>query len=155
MEEAPQQPAENAEAPGTAMNWANKTFEAWGAYADASLKATRQLTDFAADTAKESVSLYAELQSANAEALQESQTYVMKRISDMAEEIKNPQDAWQKTMSEFGSSAEKFGKLMQSNTQTIMRSTEQYWLTAQQTGTGIKDTYTQVYEKLTTLYKSS
>ncbi len=101
------------------------------------------------------MSLHAELQSANAEALQESQTCIMKRIGDMAEEIKNPQNAWQQAMSEFGSSAEKFGKLMQSNTQTIMRSTEQYWLTAQQTGTGIKDTYTQAYEKLTTLYKSS
>ncbi len=41
---------------------------------------------------------------------------------------------------------------MQSNTHAIMRSAKQYWLTAQQTGNGIRDTYTQTYEKLASLY---
>ncbi len=155
MEEVPKRPASNSEATHSAMNWANKAFEVWSAYADANLKVTRQLTDFAANAAKESVSLYAELQSANVEALQEGQAYVMKRLSDMPEEMKNPQDACQKAMNEFGSSAEKFSKLVQSNTHAVMRSTEQYCLTAQQTGNGIKDTYTQAYGKLAALYTSS
>ena len=55
-------------------------------------------------------------------------------------------------MEEFGNSAEKLSKLMQSNTHAFMRSAEQYWLSAQQAGNGIRDTYTQVYEKLTKLY---
>lgn len=135
-----------------AMHWANKAFEVWSAYADANLKVTRQLTDFAANAAKESVSLYAELQAANVEALQEGQAYVMKRMSDMPEEMKNPKDTWQKAMQAFGNSAEKLSKLAQSNTHAVMRSTEQYWLTAQQTGNGIRDAYTQAYEKLATLY---
>ncbi|WP_089935188.1 hypothetical protein [Candidatus Entotheonella palauensis] len=147
--------ASNAASANPAMNWANKVFEAWGVYADANLKATRQLTDFAANTAKESVSLYAQLLSANVAALQEGQAYVMKRVSDMPAEIQSPEDAYQKAMSEFGTSTEKFGKLVQSNTHAIMRSAEQYLLTAQQTGNGIKDTYTQVYEKLTALYTTS
>jgi len=153
MEAAPKKPASKPEeSTNPAANWANKAFEVWSAYADANLKVTRQLTDFAANAAKENVSLYAELQSAHVEALQEGQAYVVKRLSDMPEDMKNPKDICQKAMQEFGSSAEKLSKLVQSNTHAIMRSTEQYWLTAQHTGSGIKDTYTQAYEKLAALY---
>jgi hypothetical protein len=152
METAPPKTqASKAEATNPAMSWANKTFEMWSTYVDANLKVTRQLTDFAANAAKEGVSLYAELQSANVEALQEGQAYLIKRMSNMSEEIQNPKEAYQKAMREFGNSAEKFHKLVQSNTHAVMRSTEQYWLTAQQTGNGIRDTYTQAYEKLATL----
>jgi hypothetical protein len=152
MEDATNEHATTEETMNTAMHWANKAFEAWGVYVDANLKVTRQLTDFAANTAKEGVSLYAELQAANVEALQEGQAYVMKRMSDLPEEIKHPQDACQKAMQEFGASAEKFSKLAQSNTHAAMRSAEQYWLTAQQAGNGIRNTYTQAFEKLTALY---
>ena len=72
MEETAQTEAkQREESTNPAMDWATKAFELWGAYADANLKATRQLTDLAANAAKESVSLYAELQAANVEALQE------------------------------------------------------------------------------------
>lgn len=152
MEAAPKTQASRAETTNPGMNWANKAFEVWSTCMDANLKVTRQLTDFAANAAKEGVSLYAELQSANVEALQEGQAYVIKRISNMAEEMQNPKEAYQKAMSEFGNSAEKFHKLAQSNTHAITRSTEQYWLTAQQAANGMRDTYTQAYEKLATLY---
>ena len=153
MEEAAKKQANKPEENSNpAMDWANKALEVWGAYADASLKATRQLTDFAANAAKESVSLYAELQTANVEALQEGQAYVTKHMSDMPEKMKDPKEACQKAMQEFGSSAEKLSRLVQSNTHAVMRSTEQYWLTAQQAGNGIRDTYTQAYEKLAKLY---
>lgn len=148
----PKKQASKTEDINAAMKWMNKVFEVGSAYGEANLKVTRQLTDFAANAAKENVSIYAELQSANVEALQEGQSYVMKYISDMPEKMKDPKDAYQKAMKEFGNSAEKFNKLMQSNTHAIMRSAEQYWLTAQQTGNGIRDTYTQAYEKLASLY---
>ncbi len=153
MENTTQQSTGKTEnAANQAMNWANKVFEVWSAYTDANLKATRQLTDFAANATKESVSLYAELQAANVEALQEGQAYVMKRINDLPQEMQNPKDAYQKAMQEFGTSTEKFGKLVQSNSHAVMRSAEQYCLTAQQTGNGIRDTYTKAYEKLVSLY---
>jgi hypothetical protein len=149
---APKKQASKTEDTNPSMEWVNKVFEVWSAYGEANLKVTRQLTDFAANAAKENVSLYAELQSANVEALQEGQSYVMKYMGDMPEKMKDPKDTYQKAMHEFGNSAEKFNKLMQSNTHAIMRSAEQYWLTAQQTGNGIRDTYTQAYEKLASLY---
>jgi hypothetical protein len=151
----PNPQASKTEDINAAMEWLNKAFEVWSAYGEANLKVTRQLTDFAANAAKENVSLYAELQSANVEALQEGQAYVTKYISDLPEKMQDPKAAYQKAMQEFGNSAEKFNKLMQSNTHAIMRSAEQYWLTAQQTGNGIRDTYTQAYEKLASLYTKS
>lgn len=137
----------------SATSWANKMFEAWSLYTDASLKITKQWTDFTANATKENVSLYAELQTANLEAMQEGQAYVMKRLSEMPQDMKNPSDAYKAGMDEWAASTEKVSKLVQSNTQAVMRSSEQYWLTAQRAGAGIKDTCTQLQEKLTALYK--
>lgn len=137
---------------GSATSWASKAFEAWGLYAEANLKTTKQLIDFTANATKEGVSLCAELQTSNLEAIQEGQSYVMKRFSTLPQEVKNPGDAYKAGMDELATSAEKVNKLFQSNTQAVLRSSEQYWLTAQKTGTGIKDTYTQLHEKLTALY---
>jgi hypothetical protein len=134
-------------------NWANKTFEAWNLYTEASLKISKQLTDFAANAAKEGISLYAELQTANLEAMQEGQAYVMKRLSDLPQGMKNPSDTYKANLDDLAASTEKMSKLLQSNTQVVLRSSEHYWLTAQKTGTGIKDTWTQLQEKLTALYK--
>ena len=137
----------------SATSWANKTFEAWSLYTDANLKIAKQLTDFTANATKESVSLYAELQATNLEAMQEGQAYVMKRLSELPQDMKNPGDAYKAGIDELTTSTEKVSKLVQSNTQAVMRSSEQYWLTAQKTGAGIKDTCTQLQEKLTALYK--
>ncbi len=135
-----------------AMNCAAKTFEAWSWYTEANLKATKQMMDFTANVTKEGVSLCAELQTANLEAMQEGQAYMMKRMGDMPTEMTNSSDAYKKSMDEFASSVEKVNKLYQSNAQAMLRSSEQYWLTAQKTGTGIRDHYTQLQEKLTALY---
>jgi hypothetical protein len=77
----------------------------------------------------------------------------MKRLSELPQDKKNPGDAYKASMDELATSTEKVSKLVQSNSQAVLRSSEQYWLTAQKTGTGIKDTCTQLQEKLTTLYK--
>ena len=132
-------------------NWVGKTCEAWSLYTDAKLKIAKQLINFTANTTKEGVSLYTELQTTNLEAIQEGQAYMMNRLSDMPQEMKNPSDGFKSSMDELATSAEKVNKLFQSNTQAVLRSSEQYWLTAQKTGTEMKDTYTQLQEKLTAL----
>ena len=104
--------------------------------------------------AKETVGLYAELQTANLEAMQEGQAYLTKRVSDMPEEMRNPADAYKKNMEELAASSAKVSKLVQSNAQAMLRSSEQYWLTAQKTGTGMQNTCTELHEKLTALYIS-
>ena len=133
---------------GSAQYAAHKTFEVWGLYMDMGLIISRQLTDFTANVAKEGVSLCAELHTANVEILQEGQAYVMKCLNDMPQDMKPPGDMYRKAIREFAASAEKVSKLVQGNAQAIMRSSEHYWLMAQQTGNALKDTYTQWYEKV-------
>ena len=135
--------------------WTKRSWETWNVYADANLTMTKQLMDFTANTTKEGISLYAELQTANLETLQESQTYFTKCVSDLPKDIKNPTDTFKTNMDQFAMSAEKVNKLLQNNTQAVLRSTEQYWLTVQKTGTSLKDTCMQWQEKLTTLFAPS
>lgn len=152
MEEPTQGESTVEKATSDAMNWANKTVEAWGLYMDMSLTLSRQLTDFAANAAKEGASLGAELHTANIETLQEGQAYVMKCLNTPPEDMKQPNDMYRKAMHEFTERSENVSKLVQGNAQAIMRSNEHYWLMAQQTGNAMKDTYTKWYEKLTGMY---
>ena len=151
-EEATQgEPTVETTASGT-TTWAKKPFEAWGLFMDMNLTISRQLTDFAANAAKEGVSLGAELHTANLEALQEGQAYVMKCLSTRPQDMKQPNEMYRKAMHELTESSEHVTKLVQGNAQAIMRSSEHYWLMAQQTGNAMKDTYAQWYEKVTGLY---
>jgi hypothetical protein len=133
--------------------WTSRAIEAWRLYTDANLQVALQMTNFAVNTAKEGMSLYAELQTANIEALQECHTYVTNRFRELPEDMKNPREMVQKNVRELSASAEKVSRLLQNNVQATLRSNEQAWLTAKQTSNGIKDTYTQLYDKLTALYQ--
>jgi hypothetical protein len=140
------------EAINSTQQWASKGLEAWCLYMDANLQISQRLTDFAVNAAKEAMSLYAEVQAANIEAVQEGQTYAIQRLREVPEAVQNPRSLYQRNMQDFSSSAEKVCKLVQNNAQAVLRSSEQYWLTAQHTGHSIQNTYTQLYEKLTALY---
>ena len=110
------------------------------------------LYQFEKAAAKEGVSLGAELHTANLEALQEGQAYVVKCLSTLPQEMKQPNEMYRKAMHELTESSENVTKLVQGNAQAIMRSSEHYWLMAQQTGNALKDTYAQWHEKVTGLY---
>jgi hypothetical protein len=140
------------EATDGAQQWVGKGLEAWRLYMDAHLQTSQRLTDFAVNAAKEAMSLYAEVQTANIEAVQEGQTYAIQRLREMPEAAQNLRRLYQRNLQDFSGSAEKVWKLVQNNAQAMLRSSEQYWLTAQQTGHSIQNTYTQLYEQLTALY---
>jgi hypothetical protein len=142
------------EAKSGATLWTSRAIEAWRLCTDAHLQVALQMTNFAVNTAKEGMSLYAELQTANIEALQESHTYVMHRLRELPEAMKNPRETLHQNVQELSACAEKVSKLLQNNVQATLRSNEQAWLTARQTSHGIKDTYTQLYDKLTALYQA-
>jgi hypothetical protein len=101
---------------------------------------------------KEQVSLYAELQAVNLEAIQEGKASVLQCLRTLPEDAKNPVDTCQKTMHACTDSAAKITKLLQGNAQAVLRSGEQYWITAQHTTQSIKTSYTQMCDTLTSLY---
>lgn len=133
--------------------WTSRAFEAWRLSTDTSLQVALQMTNFAVNAAKEGLSLYAELHTANVEALQESHSYVLHCLRDLPEDVKHPQEMVQKHARELSACAERVSRLCQNSAQATLRSQEQVWLTAKQTSHGIKDTYTQLYDKLTALYQ--
>jgi hypothetical protein len=126
--------------------------EAWNVYVDTHLKVFQQLTDFWANVSKEQVSLYAELQAVALEVVQEGKSSMLQCLRTLPEKATNPVGTSQKTMHACADSAAKITKLLQGNAQAVLRSGEQYWITAQHTTQGIKTSYTQMYDKLTSLY---
>lgn len=126
--------------------------ETWNVCVDTQLKVFQQLTDFWANVSKEQVSLYAELQAVNLEAIQEGKSSLLRCLRTFPEDAMHPVGTYQKTMHECADSAAKITKLLQGNAQAVWRSGEQYWLTAQHTTQSIKTSYTQMCDKLTSLY---
>jgi hypothetical protein len=137
-----------------ARQFISAAFEAFSACTDTNVKIFRQLTDFSANGAKESISLTAELQASSIEAWQEGQGYVLRRLRGLSEAAENPGNYYQQSLRELVESAEKTQKLLQNNAQALMRSSEQYWLTARQASHSIQTSYTQLADKLKSLYAS-
>ena len=119
------------------------------------MQISQQWTNFSVNVAKEGMSLYAEVYSTNLEALQAGQTYVMQYLQGIPEAMQQPRGVEHTWVQPFMESAGKIGRLAQNNAQAVLRSSEQSWLTAQQTGHNVKETYTQLYNQLTALYTAS
>ena len=132
-----------------AQPWTSTALETLNVCIDTNLNVWQQLTDYWANVAKEGISLYAELQASTLEVAQEGKTYMLQRLRELPEDLKDPVGSSQKHVQLLSASADKVVKLLQGNMQAMLRSGEQYWLTAQQTGNGIRTSYTQLYDKLT------
>src|SRR5262249_24019906 len=132
-----------------------QAFETASACADTNLKILRQLTDFSAQVAKESISLGMAVQTSTLEACQEGQAYVFRRLSALREVPQNPTDYYQRSIHEFVTSAEQGCKLLQGNTQAVLSAMEQYWITMLQTSSSIQASYAQLADKLKSVYTSA
>ncbi len=137
---------------GGAMPWMSKASEAWRLWSDAHIQMSQQWTNLGVNVAKEGMSLYAEVYAINIEALQAGQTYMVQHLHDLPKAMQQPYGMEHPCVQAFLESAGKVGRLAQNNTQAVLRSSEQSWLTAQQTGQRIQETYTQLYSTLTALY---
>jgi hypothetical protein len=144
-----------ASAANPAAQLVGKTFEALRLYADTNLNVLRQMTNFAANVAKEGVSLSAELHTSTLEALQVGQSYVLRRLSSLPEASHNPVGYFQQSMSDGVTCTEATQKLLQGNAQAVLHAIEHYWMSAQQTGNSMQTSYTQLADQLKTLYTAS
>jgi hypothetical protein len=133
----------------------SQTFETVSVCADTNLKILRQWTDFSANVAKESISLGAALQASTLEACQTGQAYISRRLSALPNALQNPTDYYQSSVHELVTSAEQGCKLLQGNTQAVLGAMEQYWITVLQTSNSIQASYTQLADRLKSLYTSA
>ena len=144
-----------ASAANPATQLVGKTFEAWRLYADTNLNVLRQMTNFAANVVKDGVSLGAELHTSTLEALQVGQSYVLRCLSSLPEASHNPVGYYQQSMIDGVACTEATQKLLQGNAQAVLHAIEHYWMAAQQTGSSVQTSYTQLADQLKTLYTAS
>ena len=128
-----------------------RAVEAFSVLAEANQKIMRDLVDLSASTAKEGVRLYAELSSSAVEALKESQSYLLRRQSELQEAPRDPLSVYQKGVLESVEGAQKAFKILESNAQAMTRSAERLQVTAEQTGKDIQATFAQVASKVKSL----
>ena len=128
-----------------------RAVEAFSVFAEANQKIMRDLVDLSASTAKEGVRLYAELSSSAVEALKESQSYLLRRQSELQEAPRDPLSVYQKGVLESVAGAQKAFKILESNAQAMTRSAERLQVTAEQTGKDIQATFAQVASKVKSL----
>jgi len=124
-------------------------------WADASQRVLREVVEFGAASAKESVRLYAELQQSAIEALKDSQASALRWQTAWQEGTKDPVQFYQKAVADGVDSAQKAFKILEAGAQAVTRSAERLQTQAEQTGRGIQETYTAVAAKLKDVYLQS
>lgn len=130
----------------------SKAVEAFSLCADANQKILRELVDLSASTAKEGARLYTELQSSAVEAVKDSQSYLLRRQSELQEASRDPLSFYQKSVLESVEGAQKAFQLLEGNAQAITRSAERLQVTAEQAGKEIQATFAQLAGKVKTAY---
>ena len=132
-----------------------KAVEALTLWTDANQKILRDLADFSANTAKEGVRLFAELQASAVEAVKEGPGYWLRRQAEVDGWQKDPFSWYQRSLLEGTEQTQKAFKLLEGNAQAIARSAERIQATAEQATREIQQTFASVAEKAKTLYAPS
>ena len=128
-----------------------KAVEAVTLWADANQKILRELVDLSADTAKEGVRLYAELQSSTVEAVKAGQDFLLRRQAEWQNAQKDPVAWYQKNLLEGIEETQKACKLVEGNAQAITRSAERLQASADQAAKEIQQTLASLGGKIKTL----
>lgn len=126
--------------------------EAFSLCAEANEKILRELVDLSASAAKESVRLYAELQSSAVEAVKDGQGYLLRRQAELQGAPKDPLAFYQKSVQESVEGAQKAFRLLEGGAQAMTRSAERLQVSAEQTGKEIQAAVAQLAGKLKTTY---
>ncbi len=129
-----------------------KAVETMTVWADANQRVLREVVEFGAASAKESVRLYAELQQSMIEALKDSQAAALRWQAAWQNGAKDPVQFYQKAVADSVDGAQKVFKILETGAQAVTRSAERLQTSAEQAGKGIQESYTAVVAKLKDVY---
>lgn len=132
-----------------------KAVETMTVWADANQRVLREMVEFGAASAKESVRLYAELQQSAIEALKDSQAAALRWQTAWQEGAKDPVQFYQKTVADSVDAAQQAFKVLEAGAQAVTRSAERLQTSAEQAGKGIQETYTAVAAKMKDVYSQN
>ena len=132
-----------------------KAVETMTVWADANQRVLREMVEFGAASAKESVRLYAELQQSAIEALKDSQAAALRWQTSWQEGAKDPVQFYQKAVADSVDTAQKAFKVLEAGAQAVTRSAERLQTSAEQAGKGIQETYTAVVARMKDVYSQN
>ena len=132
-----------------------KAVETMTVWADANQRVLREMVQFGAASAQESVRLYAELQQSAIEALKDSQASALRWQTAWQDGAKDPVQFYQKAVADGVDSAQKAFKILEAGAQAVTRSAERLQTQAEQAGKGIQESCTAVTAKMKEVYSQN
>jgi hypothetical protein len=131
---------------------AGKAVESLTMWADANQRVLRELAELSAATAKESVRLYAELQSTTIEAFRDAHTTGLRWQAAWQDYAKDPMGWYQRALTDSVDGAQKAFRIIEGNAQAVTKSAERLQTTAEQAGKTIQETFSSVVTKMKDVY---
>ena len=129
-----------------------KVVETMTVWADANQRVLRELAELSAATAKEGVRLYAELQQTGIEAVRDAQASAMGWQTSWQDAPRDPLAWYQRALTDSVENAQKWFRILEGNAQAVTRTAERLSTTAEQTGKGIQESFSEAVTKLKDVY---
>jgi len=129
-----------------------RAVETMTVWADANQRVLRELAELSAATAKEGVRLYAELQQAGIEAARDAQATALRWQSAWQEAPRDPLAWYQRALTDSVENAQKWFRILEGNAQAVTRTAERLQTTAEQTGKGIQESFSEAVTKMRDVY---
>jgi hypothetical protein len=129
-----------------------KVVETMTVWADANQRVLRELAELSAATAKEGVRLYAELQQSGIEAIRDAQSTAMGWQTSWQDAPRDPMAWYQRALTDSVDNAQKWFRILEGNAQAVTRTAERLSTTAEQTGKGIQESFSEAVTKLKDVY---
>jgi hypothetical protein len=129
-----------------------KVVETMTVWADANQRVLRELAELSAATAKEGVRLYAELQQTGIEAVRDAQATAMGWQTSWQDAPRDPLAWYQRALTDSVEHAQKWFRILEGNAQAVTRTAERLSTTAEQTGKGIQESFSEAVTKLKDVY---
>jgi hypothetical protein len=129
-----------------------KMVETMSVWADANQRVLRELAELSAATAKEGVRLYAELQQTGIEAVRDAQATALGWQNTWQDAPRDPLAWYQRALTDSVENAQKWFRILEGNAQAVTRTAERLSTTAEQTGKGIQESFSEAVTKLKDVY---
>jgi hypothetical protein len=133
-------------------NGSGKAVESMTVWADANQRVLRELAELSAATAKEGVRLYAELQQSGIEAVRDAQATMLRWQTSWQETPRDPMAWYQRALTDGVENAQKWFRIIEGNAQAVTRTAERLSTTAEQTGKGIQESFSEAVTKMKDVY---
>ncbi len=135
--------------------FAGKSIEAMGVWAETNHRVMRELVELGSVAAKEWARLYADLSRAGLDAVKESQTWLLRWQAGWREAATDPTGWCQRVMQDTVSGTQQVFRLAEESAQAVSRAAERMQATTEQAGKGIQETFAGAVSRMKEIYATA